>query len=176
MNIRLVAIGAAAPCFYMHRRGHYATQLELLARRARARRLGLKKEPGLAGAIVECTVKLGENARHPSLQTHPLRGHRGVFEAYVDMKNRITFHYGDGEMVMRKQVGSRGQKFSQKFPSKFAVAGNRAVAHNPKSGLFVGGLNVVEEWSLGLLATMVPPSCQIGSGSANEPLVSAGSH
>ena len=41
VNIRLVAVGAAAPYFYRHRRGRYAVQLELLARRARARKLGL---------------------------------------------------------------------------------------------------------------------------------------
>jgi endonuclease YncB( thermonuclease family) len=41
INIRLVAIGAAAPYFYAHRRGRYAARLETLARRARARRLGL---------------------------------------------------------------------------------------------------------------------------------------
>jgi endonuclease YncB( thermonuclease family) len=41
VNIRLVAVGAAAPYFYAHRRGRYAARLELLARRARARKLGL---------------------------------------------------------------------------------------------------------------------------------------
>jgi endonuclease YncB( thermonuclease family) len=41
VNIRLVAIGAAAPYFYMGRRGRYARRLEALAKRARARKLGL---------------------------------------------------------------------------------------------------------------------------------------
>jgi micrococcal nuclease len=41
VNIRLVAIGAAAPYFYLGRRGRYASRLEALARRARARKLGL---------------------------------------------------------------------------------------------------------------------------------------
>jgi endonuclease YncB( thermonuclease family) len=41
VNIRLVAVGAAAPYFYAHRRGRYAARLELLARRAHARKLGL---------------------------------------------------------------------------------------------------------------------------------------
>jgi endonuclease YncB( thermonuclease family) len=43
VNIRLVAIGAAAPYFYMGRRGRYARRLEALAKRARARKLGLWK-------------------------------------------------------------------------------------------------------------------------------------
>jgi endonuclease YncB( thermonuclease family) len=40
VNIRLVAIGAAAPYFYDGRRGRYADRLESLARRARSRHLG----------------------------------------------------------------------------------------------------------------------------------------
>ncbi len=61
-----------------------------------------KKPPALAGAITECVVRLGENTLHPSLQTHPVRGNPGVFEAYVDKANRITFHYSDGKIVLRK--------------------------------------------------------------------------
>ena len=41
VNIRLVAVGAAAPYFYEGRRGRYAARLEALAKRARAKRLGL---------------------------------------------------------------------------------------------------------------------------------------
>ncbi len=41
INLRLVAVGAAAPYFYAGRRGLFASLLERLALRARARRLGL---------------------------------------------------------------------------------------------------------------------------------------
>jgi endonuclease YncB( thermonuclease family) len=41
VNVRLVAVGAAAPYFYRGRRGRHARQLDALARRARARHLGL---------------------------------------------------------------------------------------------------------------------------------------
>jgi micrococcal nuclease len=41
VNIQLVRVGAAAPYFYDYRRGRYASQLTRLARRARARHLGL---------------------------------------------------------------------------------------------------------------------------------------
>ena len=43
VNVRLVAVGAAAPYFYRGRRGRYAGLLETLAKRARARKLGLWK-------------------------------------------------------------------------------------------------------------------------------------
>jgi hypothetical protein len=61
-----------------------------------------RKPVALQAAILECVQRLSENTRHPSLQTHPLRGIRGVFEAYVDMANRITFHYDGPTIVMRK--------------------------------------------------------------------------
>ena len=41
VNIRLVALGAAAPYFYRHRRGRFAGKLERLAKRARAHKHGL---------------------------------------------------------------------------------------------------------------------------------------
>jgi len=41
VNIRLVAVGAAAPYFYDGRKGGFANRLEALAKRARARKLGL---------------------------------------------------------------------------------------------------------------------------------------
>ena len=41
VNLRLVALGAAAPWFYDGERGMYANRLEALAKRARAKRLGL---------------------------------------------------------------------------------------------------------------------------------------
>ena len=41
VNLRLVAVGAGALYFYEGRRGRYAARLEVLAKRARAKRLGL---------------------------------------------------------------------------------------------------------------------------------------
>jgi endonuclease YncB( thermonuclease family) len=43
VNVRLVAVGAAAPYFYEGRRGRFARRLDLLAGRARAHPLGLWK-------------------------------------------------------------------------------------------------------------------------------------
>ena len=62
-----------------------------------------KKPPQMQAAILECIARLAENPRHPSLQTHPVRGLRGggVFEAYVDAANRLTFHYDAGRIVLR---------------------------------------------------------------------------
>ncbi len=65
-----------------------------------------RKPPQLQDSILECVLRLGENPRHQSLQTHPVWGYKGVFEAYVDMANRVTFHYekrqGQRIIVLRK--------------------------------------------------------------------------
>lgn len=62
-----------------------------------------KKESMLQAAILETIQRLGEDPRHPSLQTHQVHGPKNpkVFEAYVDMKNRITWHWEDGVIVLR---------------------------------------------------------------------------
>lgn len=60
-----------------------------------------KKTPQLAGAILECIARLGEDPRHPGLHTHSVQGSPGVFEAYVDQANRVTFHYEAGAIVLR---------------------------------------------------------------------------
>ena len=60
-----------------------------------------KKPPALQAAIIECMTRLSGDTRHPSLQTHPVRGHKGVFEAYIDKANRLTFHYDSGRIVLR---------------------------------------------------------------------------
>ena len=41
VNVRLVAVGAAAPYFFEGARGRYANSLETLAKKARAKRIGL---------------------------------------------------------------------------------------------------------------------------------------
>jgi hypothetical protein len=60
------------------------------------------KEAELAGAIARCVHKLGANPRSPGLQTHPVQGTRNpkVFEAYVDKKNRVTWHWDGGTIVL----------------------------------------------------------------------------
>lgn len=53
-------------------------------------------------AIKKCIEQLSLNPRHPSLNTHKIRGSADdVWEAYVDRKNRVTFHYDDEAIVLR---------------------------------------------------------------------------
>ncbi len=60
-----------------------------------------KKPPKMQGVIMECVSHLAENSRLTGLHTHAVQGHHGVFEAYIDDANRVTFHYEDGVLVLR---------------------------------------------------------------------------
>ncbi len=60
-----------------------------------------KKQPRLQAAILECVHKLGEDPRHPGLHTHKIQGQEGVFEAYVDKANRVTWAYSEGKILLR---------------------------------------------------------------------------
>jgi hypothetical protein len=61
-----------------------------------------RKESTLAAAISKCVYQLGQNPRTPGLRTHRVQGTSNpkVFEAYVDKKNRVTWHWDAGEIVL----------------------------------------------------------------------------
>jgi hypothetical protein len=65
-------------------------------------RTARSKEPHLREAIARCVQLLGDNPRHPGLHTHRVQGARGVWEAYVDQANRVTFHWEAGTIVLRR--------------------------------------------------------------------------
>jgi hypothetical protein len=46
-------------------------------------------------------MRLGTDPRHPGLHTHRVGGTRGVWEAYVDDANRVTFHWEGDTIVLR---------------------------------------------------------------------------
>ncbi len=59
----------------------------------------------LPGIIQRKTDKalrlLDADFRHPGLHSHPVEGAPGVFEAYVDVKYRMTFERYGNTLVMR---------------------------------------------------------------------------
>ena len=46
-----------------------------------------------------------ENPSHPSLNLHPIRGTKGIWEGYVDYQYRFTFEL-EGEFYVLRKVGS----------------------------------------------------------------------
>jgi mRNA-degrading endonuclease RelE of RelBE toxin-antitoxin system len=49
---------------------------------------------------------LAENPRHPSLQTKPIVGARGIYEARVDQKYRLTYERLPDDVLRIRVVGS----------------------------------------------------------------------
>ncbi|HET8641460.1 MAG TPA: hypothetical protein VFM37_05955, partial [Pseudonocardiaceae bacterium] len=60
-----------------------------------------KKPQQLQDAVVRCVRLLADNPAHPGLNVHRLRGVPGVWEAYVDKANRVTFERRGDVIVMR---------------------------------------------------------------------------
>jgi mRNA-degrading endonuclease RelE of RelBE toxin-antitoxin system len=48
---------------------------------------------------------LAENPRHPSLQSKPIEGAKGIFEARVDQKYRLTFERLPDDVLRIRVVG-----------------------------------------------------------------------
>jgi endonuclease YncB( thermonuclease family) len=67
VNLRLVAVGAAAPYFYDGRRGRYAARLERLAKHARVAHLGLW------GACPQTRIEASRRAAKPGYKSHATR-------------------------------------------------------------------------------------------------------
>ena len=69
---------------------------------SRFRRRLRRKTPVMQGAIARTIQRLADDPRYPGLNVHRVEGYDGVWEAYVDQANRLTFHYGDdGGIVLR---------------------------------------------------------------------------
>lgn len=65
------------------------------------KRVAKKKELRLQAAIARCLQLLGDDPRHPGLHTHRVQGAPGVWEAYIDAANRVTFHWDNEVIVLR---------------------------------------------------------------------------
>ena len=66
------------------------------------KRTAKKKPAQLRAAIARCVELLADDPRHPGLRTHRVQGTPGVWEAYIDQANRVTFHYDGDKIVLRK--------------------------------------------------------------------------
>ncbi len=50
-------------------------------------------------------ISILSNPDHPSLNLHPIRGTKGIWEGYVDQQYRFTFEIESDYYILRK-VGS----------------------------------------------------------------------
>ena len=62
-----------------------------------------KKERISQSSVDEAIKLLVKNPHYPGLHTHKVRGtgNRAIFEAYVDDSVRLTFEYGENNIILR---------------------------------------------------------------------------
>jgi mRNA-degrading endonuclease RelE of RelBE toxin-antitoxin system len=52
---------------------------------------------------------LAENPRHPSLQTEPIQGAPGIYEARVDKKYRMSYERLPGDLLRIRVIGNHDE-------------------------------------------------------------------
>lgn len=57
--------------------------------------------PELKAKVKKALRFLDDNARHPSLQVHPIKGHSNIYEARVDQKYRLSFEFHGDTKILR---------------------------------------------------------------------------
>jgi mRNA-degrading endonuclease YafQ of YafQ-DinJ toxin-antitoxin module len=60
-----------------------------------------KKTAEQRAAVMKTLLLLETNPRHPSLNAHELHGSGGVWEAYVNSGDRVTYRREGDRLVMR---------------------------------------------------------------------------
>jgi mRNA-degrading endonuclease YafQ of YafQ-DinJ toxin-antitoxin module len=60
-----------------------------------------KKTTEQRAAIMRTLARLEKNPRHPSLNAHELRGSGGVWEAYVNTGDRVSYQRDGDRLVLR---------------------------------------------------------------------------
>lgn len=64
---------------------------------------------GVQAKIKKQIALLAENPRHPSLQTKPVQGAPGIFEARVDMAYRFTYERDSDDTLVLRVVGKHDE-------------------------------------------------------------------
>jgi len=65
--------------------------------------------PEIQAKVKKALRLLAENLRHPSLQTKPIHGVQGIYEARVDQNYRMTYERLPGDIVRMRTVGKHDQ-------------------------------------------------------------------
>ncbi len=60
-----------------------------------------KKPPDQQAALAKALKLLGDNPSHPSLRVKRVKSAPGVFEASANMRDRLTFEWVGGQIVLR---------------------------------------------------------------------------
>jgi mRNA-degrading endonuclease RelE of RelBE toxin-antitoxin system len=65
--------------------------------------------PEIQAKVIKALKLLEENPRHPSLQTKPVHGIRGVYEARVDQSYCMTYQRLPNDILLLRVVGKHDE-------------------------------------------------------------------
>lgn len=65
--------------------------------------------PEIQAKVKKALRLLAENPRHPSLQSKPIQGINGIYEARVDQSYRMTYERIPGDIIRMRTVGKHDQ-------------------------------------------------------------------
>ena len=65
----------------------------------------LRLPPELRKKVLKMLRLLAENPRHPSLQTKPIQGAKGIYEARIDQSYRMTYQRLPNDTLLLRGAG-----------------------------------------------------------------------
>jgi mRNA-degrading endonuclease RelE of RelBE toxin-antitoxin system len=65
--------------------------------------------PEVQAKVKKALRLLSENPRHPSLQTKPIQGAPGIYEARIDRRYRLTYARLPGDILQIRVVGAHDE-------------------------------------------------------------------
>jgi mRNA interferase RelE/StbE len=69
----------------------------------------LRLPPELQKKVLKALRLLAENPRHPSLQTKPIQGARGLYEARIDQSYRMTYQRLPNDVLLLRAAGKHDE-------------------------------------------------------------------
>jgi mRNA-degrading endonuclease RelE of RelBE toxin-antitoxin system len=65
--------------------------------------------PEIQKKVLKTLRLLAENPRHPSLQTKPIQGAPGIYEARIDPSYRMTYQRLPGDILLLRAAGKHDE-------------------------------------------------------------------
>ncbi len=65
--------------------------------------------PEIQKKVLKTLRLLAENPRHPSLQTKPIQGAPGIYEARIDQSYRMTYQRLPGDILLLRAAGKHDE-------------------------------------------------------------------
>lgn len=69
----------------------------------------LRLPPEIRKKLLKALRMLAEDPRHPSLQTKPIQGAKGIYEARIDQSYRMTYQRLPNDVLLLRTAGKHDE-------------------------------------------------------------------